>query len=60
MMRWPSWKTGFFDFAILDLKIPTAEGTTDFDPEHGKYVFQHVRNVSPGTKNPSAHGVAFG
>jgi CheY-like chemotaxis protein len=41
---------GFFDFAILDLKIPTAEGTTDLDPEHGKYVFHHVRKVSPGTK----------
>jgi len=41
---------GFFDFAILDLKIPTAAGTTDFDPEHGKYVFHHVRKVTPGTK----------
>jgi CheY-like chemotaxis protein len=40
----------FFDFAILDLKIPTAEGTTDLDPEHGKLVFHHMRNVSPGTK----------
>ncbi len=40
----------FFDFAILDLKIPTAAGTTDSDPEHGKYVFNHVRKVSPGTK----------
>lgn len=43
-------ESGFFDLAILDLKIPTAAGTTDFDPEHGKYVFHHVRNVSPGTK----------
>lgn len=43
-------ESGFFDFAILDLKIPTAAGTTDFDPEHGKYVFHHVRKVSPGTK----------
>lgn len=41
---------GFFDYAILDLKIPTAEGTTDLDPEHGKYVFHHLRSVSPGTK----------
>lgn len=40
----------FFDFAILDLKIPTAAGTTDFDPEHGKYVFHHLRKKSPGTK----------
>ncbi|WP_370526673.1 phosphotransferase [Salipiger sp. PrR007] len=43
-------ETGFFDFAILDLKIPTAKGTTDLDPEHGKYVFHHIRKVSPGTK----------
>lgn len=41
---------GFFDFAILDLKIPTASGTTDFDPKHGIYVFHHIRAVSPGTK----------
>ncbi|WP_206364622.1 phosphotransferase [Sphingobium sp. LF-16] len=43
-------ESGFFDFAILDLKIPTSAGTTDFDPEHGKYVFHHLRRVSPGTK----------
>lgn len=43
-------ESSFFDLAILDLKIPTAAGTTDFDPEHGKYVFHHVRTVSPGTK----------
>ncbi|WP_228766244.1 response regulator [Pelagerythrobacter aerophilus] len=40
----------FFDFAILDLKIPTARGSLDLDPEHGKYVFYHARTVSPGTK----------
>lgn len=40
----------FFDFAILDLKIPTALGTTDLDPDHGKFVFHHLRKVSPGTK----------
>lgn len=40
----------FFDFAILDLKIPTAASTTDFDPKHGIYVFHHLRTVSPGTK----------
>lgn len=43
-------ESDYFDFAILDLRIPTAAGTTDFDPEHGKYVFHHVRKVSPGTK----------
>lgn len=42
--------SGFFDFAILDLRVPTAVGQTDFDPEHGKYVFHYVRKVSPGTK----------
>ena len=43
-------ESDFFDLAILDLKIPTAAGTTDHDSEHGKYVFQHVRSVTPGTK----------
>lgn len=43
-------ESNFFDFAILDLKIPTEAGMTDFDPEHGKYVFHHMRKVSPGTK----------
>ena len=28
----------FFDLAILDLKIPTADGLLDLDPEHGRYV----------------------
>jgi hypothetical protein len=40
----------FCDFAILDLKIPTDEGTLDLDPQHGKFIFHHARKVSPGTK----------
>ncbi|WP_244613322.1 phosphotransferase [Methylosinus sp. Ce-a6] len=40
----------FYDFAILDLKIPTGNGTLDLDPEHGKFVFHHARKVTPGTK----------
>lgn len=40
----------FFDFAILDLKIPTTEGTLDLDPEHGKWIFHYARKVTPGTK----------
>lgn len=43
-------ESDFFDLAILDLKIPTAAGTTDLDSEHGKYVFHYVRRVTPGTK----------
>ncbi|GGL80582.1 response regulator [Wenxinia marina] len=40
----------FFDFAILDLKIPTSEKTLDLDPGHGKTIFHHARRVTPGTK----------
>lgn len=40
----------FFDFAILDLKIPTGHNTLDLDSEHGKAVFHHARRVTPGTK----------
>lgn len=42
--------TEFFDFAILDLKIPTGDNTLDLDPEHGKAIFHHARRVTPGTK----------
>jgi CheY-like chemotaxis protein len=40
----------FFDFAILDLKIPTGDNTLDLDPAHGKTIFHHARRVTPGTK----------
>ena len=43
-------ETHFFDFAIVDLKIPTEENGLDATPEHGKYVFHHARIVAPGTK----------
>ncbi len=39
-----------FDFAVLDLKIPTEEGRHDANPEHGKYVFHYARSAAPGTK----------
>jgi DNA-binding NarL/FixJ family response regulator len=42
--------TEFFDFAILDLNIPTQENGLDAAPEHGKFVFHHARLVAPGTK----------
>jgi CheY-like chemotaxis protein len=40
----------FFDFAILDLNIPTQERGLDADPDHGKFVFHHARIATPGTK----------
>ncbi|WP_322097615.1 phosphotransferase [Pelagibius sp. Alg239-R121] len=40
----------FFDFAILDLSIPTQDGGLDGDPDHGKFVFHHARVAAPGTK----------
>jgi len=40
----------FFDFAILDLNIPTQDGALDISPDHGKYVFHHARLAAPGTK----------
>lgn len=40
----------FYDFIILDLKIPTGDGTLDLDPEHGRFIFHHARSVTPGTK----------
>lgn len=43
-------ETEFYDYAIIDLKIPTGAGTLDLDPAHGKFVFHHARKVTPGTK----------
>jgi CheY-like chemotaxis protein len=40
----------FFDFAILDLNIPTQDRGLDADPDHGKFVFHHARTTTPGTK----------
>lgn len=40
----------FFDFAILDLNIPTEDGGLDAHPDHGKFVFHHARLATPGTK----------
>lgn len=43
-------KAEHFDFAILDLNIPTRENGLDKDPAHGKYVFHNARVVTPGLK----------
>lgn len=43
-------KLEHFDFAILDLNIPTIENGLDKDPEHGKYVFHNARVSTPGLK----------
>lgn len=40
---------GFFDFIVLDLKIPTAEGALDEDPTHGLSTFAYARDRAPGT-----------
>lgn len=40
----------FFDFVIIDLKIPTGDNTLDLNPKHGKAIFHHARRVTPGTK----------
>ncbi|MGO6724524.1 phosphotransferase [Rhizobium ruizarguesonis] len=42
--------SNFYDFAILDLKIPTGDGTLDLDAAHGKFIFHYARKVTPGTK----------
>ncbi|MGZ2421233.1 phosphotransferase [Rhizobium laguerreae] len=42
--------SSFYDFAILDLKIPTGDGTLDLDSSYGKFIFHHARKVTPGTK----------
>jgi len=39
----------FFDLIVLDLKIPTVDGTLDADPMHGHAVFSHARRAAPGT-----------
>ena len=40
---------GFLDLVILDLKIPTVNGSLNADPEHGHAVFNRIRTVAPGT-----------
>ena len=42
-------ENNFLDLVILDLKIPTASGALDAEPEHGHAVFNRIRAVAPGT-----------
>jgi CheY-like chemotaxis protein len=42
-------RNGFFDLIVLDLKLPTVDGSLDAEPEHGNAVFGLARNVLPGT-----------
>lgn len=39
----------FFDFMILDLRIPTADGALDADSQHGLAVFRRAQIVASGT-----------
>lgn len=39
----------FFDFIILDLKIPTSDGRLDTDPQHGFAVFRRAQAIASGT-----------
>lgn len=38
-----------FDIILLDLKLPTADGTLDEDAEHGRLVFHAARRLAPGS-----------
>jgi hypothetical protein len=38
-----------FDYAILDLKLPTRDEQLDPEIEHGKAVYLQLHSVSPGT-----------
>lgn len=39
----------FFDFVVLDLKIPSQDGLTDEDEKNGEVVFDELKKVSSGT-----------
>lgn len=41
--------TEFFDLIVLDLNIPTADGSLDSDPQHGFAVFTKAQSVTSGT-----------
>jgi CheY-like chemotaxis protein len=38
-----------FDLAILDLKVPTIDDALDAEVAHGRAVYAHLREHSPGT-----------
>jgi CheY-like chemotaxis protein len=42
-------ESDFFDFVILDLKIPTTDGLLDTDPQHGFAVLSRAQAVASGT-----------
>jgi CheY-like chemotaxis protein len=50
--------TNEFDYAILDLKIPSIDGDIDTDVAHGRAVYEKVKASSPGT--PVCFLTAFG
>jgi CheY-like chemotaxis protein len=39
----------FYDYAILDLKIPTVDDQLDAETDHGEAVYRQLRDTSPGT-----------
>lgn len=39
----------FFDLVILDLEIPTTDGSFDLEVEHGHQVFYTAGSLTPGT-----------
>lgn len=39
----------FFDFMVLDLRIPTSDGALDADSQHGLAVFRRTQTVASGT-----------
>ncbi len=42
-------ESGPFDFAVLDLKIPTVDDQLDDETAHGQAVFERLRSTQPGT-----------
>lgn len=40
---------GIFDYAVLDLKIPTADDKLDAEVDHGRAVYDQLRADLPGT-----------
>lgn len=38
-----------FDIILLDLKLPTVDGSLDMDVEHGRAVLHETRELAPGT-----------
>lgn len=47
-----------FDYAVLDLKIPSTDGELDSEVAHGEAVYEHLKSLAPGT--PVCFLTAFG